>query len=205
MLTIAELEKETAQIFDGPILTPEPSPHFKRKIEALQEACLPSHAESCIFDMRCDQAERAGFKRVSEDDLVVMLMGEPHSHVESIDQRQDHEWFYNHQTQETLQGEDCKWGGSPTDFVRTSRPSWIRVSEEWRCRFGKLDYLKREIPYGVVLRIQEIKKLNLFNGFNVLAPIEAWRETTNIDPILVASIWSIKKEGQTQHADQSAQ
>jgi len=57
---------------------------------------------------------------------------------------------------------------------------------------GKLDYLKREIPYGVVLRINEIKKLNLFNVFNVIAPIEAWERKTDHDPIVMATIWEIE-------------
>ena len=79
-------------------------------------------------------------------------------------------------------------------------------TEKWRCRFGKLDYLKRDIPYGVVLRIQEVKELKLFNVFHVLAPIEAWERKTDIDPIVVATIWELppNKDGAYKTAGQVA-
>jgi hypothetical protein len=72
----------------------------------------------------------------------------------------------------------------------------------WSVQFGKLNYLKRDIPYGVVLRINECKELKLFNVFQVLAPMEAWEKKTDIDPIVVASIWEMppkidEKSGRT--------
>lgn len=77
----------------------------------------------------------------------------------------------------------------------------FKKKEVWRVRFGKLNYLKRDIPYGVVLRMNEVKKLKLFNVFNVMAPIEAWERKTDIDPIVVATIWELIKD---EHGDRIA-
>lgn len=212
MLTFKEVEEKTAPIFkqienlsidsqgksDPREVVPEPSLHWKRKIEALEEASLMKQRAAAIFDMRCEQAATMGFQRITSTDMITMLMGEESTdNFEADAGRQTHEWFYNHHTGVTLEGSKCTWGGKPQDYVRKIRSSlkwhWPPFGKEevWRCRFGKLDYLKREIPYGVILRIQELKKLNLFNAFNVIAPIEAWERETDIDPIVVAAIWEL--------------
>jgi len=100
-----------------------------------------------------------------------------------------------------------------TIFVRKEKVNaWFmppfKEQEIWRCQFGKLDYLKREIPYPVVLQINELKKLKVFNCFNVLAPMEAWERKTDIDPIVVATVWEIppneKKDEPPNKAGQAA-
>ncbi len=222
MLTIAELEQKTAPIFDKMMehelkteCVPEPSIHWKRKLEALEAAELPKQRAAAIFDMRCEQAEMMGFQRMDSEDMVLALMGEPHTDTYENDKvdRQSHEWFYNHHTGVTLSGKDCNWGGQPSDFVKVKRTArlWFLPpfgkEEIWRCRFGKLDYLKRDIPYGVILRIQELKQLNLFNVFNIMAPLEAWERATDIDPIVVATIWELppnKSDGTSSTAGQVA-
>lgn len=210
MLTLEELRIQTDKIFqpvwdEGEELkVPQPSPHWLRKIEALEEAHLEQQRISAIFDMRCEQAKTMGFKQMKSGELVQTLMGEMHTNIkEKSDNRQNYEWFYNHHTGEILTGCNCNWGSEPVDYIRIDRKGpWYLAPfnkiEMWRCRFGKLDYLKREIPYGVVLRLNEIKKLNLFNVFNVLAPIEAWERKTDIDPIVTATIWSINKSNADQ-------
>jgi len=199
-MLLEEVKKNTELIFapseeNGEKLSlPEPSPHWQRKIEALEEASLWRQRQAAIFDMRCEQADTMGFQKLTSDEMVVMIMGEEHTHDEE-GQRQSYEWFYNHHTDKT-ETTDCKWGGSVEDFIKMEKKNrWFlspfSETEKWRCRFGKLDHLKQEIPYGVVLKMQELKKLNLFNVFNILAPIEAWERETDIDPIVVATIWEI--------------
>lgn len=213
MFTIQELEEATAPIFerieehdldsrgkaDSEEIVPEPSPHWRRKIEALEEANLMKQRAAAIFDMRCEQAETMGFRKMLSEEMVEALMGEKHTEGgdENEDEpRQSHEWFFNHHNEVILEGSACNWGGHPHDFLNvTQKGKWFLPPfnniENWCCRFGKLDYLKREIPYGVVLRIQEVKKLNLFNVFNVMAPKDAWERDEDIDPIVVATIWEI--------------
>ena len=209
MMTLTKIKQTTDKVFENENLTlPEPNHHWKRKLEALEEACLEKQHRSCLFEMRCEQAETLGFKAIDTEEMVEMIMGEKHTHDKEVGKRQNHEFFYNHITGTTLAGNDCNWGAIPTQMYHMYKKNpWYMApfsfSEKWRCQFGKLDYLKREIPYGVVLRINEVKKLNLFNVFNIMAPMEAWERKTDIDPIVVGTIWSIKdKNGKANHADQ---
>lgn len=215
MLTMMELKEKTDRVFGittsvsdalnivpSELKVPEPPIHWKDKLEALAEAKLDKQRASLLFDMRCWQAEKMGFEKLVGDDIPEMLMGERYTETKSRDDidRQTYEFFYNHHTGVTLLGKDCLWGGHPQDYVYMHKvKKWFlapfKMEEKWRVRFGKLDYLKREIPYGVVLRLQEVKELNLFNVFNVFAPIEAWERKTDIDPVVVASIWEIPPVG----------
>ena len=203
MLTLTEVKEQTDEIFDFEkigeegLVVPEPSLHWKRKLEALEETNLIRQWRECLFDMRCEQAKMMGFERIDTSEMAEMLMGSPSTEnfTRKDLERHNHEWLYNHITGNTLRGDDCNWGGPPTDFVRMEKKNvWFlppfKAAEMWRVRFGCLDYLRREIPYGVVLRMQEVRKLDLFNCFSVMAPEEAWERKTDIDPIVVASIWS---------------
>lgn len=216
MLTLQHVREQTDQVFvtaeEQGLSVPEPSPHWKRKLEALEEAHLEKQHRSCLFDMRCEQAQTLGFEALESEEMVEMIMGEAATDTrEEVGERQNHEFFYNHITGITLEGKDCNWGSKPNQFCYLYKKNgWFLppfgLFEKWRCQFGKLDYLKREIPYGVILRINEVKSLSLFNVFNVLAPMEAWERATDIDPIVVATIWEIedkngeaKTAGQVQH------
>lgn len=191
---------------------PDPGIRWKDKLEALQESKLQQQYERCLFEMRCKQAEMMGFQSFTVAELVEILMGEKHTHTKDAGDRQTYEWFYNHHTGTILCGKDCNWGGKPEDFYLLRKESaWYLPpfckTEVWRCRFGKPDYLERQIPYGVVLRINELKDIKMFNAFNILAPIEAWKHQTDIDPIVVGSVWEIPQNkegghnsaGDTQH------
>jgi hypothetical protein len=212
MLTeeLKEVIKKTDEMFAIPELKiPEPSPDWKRKMDALEEAKLTNHRAALIFDMRCWQAEQMGFRKIESGEMVKMLMGEAHTVAEGEGDRQVYEWVYDHH-QDKVES-PTNWGGSPHTFSKIERkglwymPPFAKVLK-WKCQFGKVNYLKRELPYGVVLRMNEVRKLKLFNCFNVLAPMEAWERKTDIDPIMVATIWEITKDkegsntaGQTAH------
>lgn len=164
---------------------------------------------SCIFDMRCWQAEKMGFQKLASGVMVEMLMGESHTETNETDERQVHEWVYNHHDDEVYTKEKG-WGSEPTTFIRMERAGlWcyppFSKKQKWACRFGKLDYLKRDIPYGVVLRINECKALKLFNAFNVLAPMEAWERKTDIDPIVVATIWEMPPKDDSEKTPKAGQ
>jgi len=197
-LSLLEVKESTKPITDKletqELQIPEPSKHWERKIAALEEASLANQRAAAIFDMRCEQAEMLGFKKIHTSEMVKMLMGDSHTETDKGEERQTHEYAYFHVTGKELLGKDCDWGGKSTIFIRKEKVNaWFlppfREQEVWRCQFGKLDYLKREIPYPVVLQLNELKKLKLFNAFSVLAPMEAWERKTDIDPIMVATIW----------------
>lgn len=209
MLTLQEVKTKSDLIFDhGELVLPEPSPIWKERMAALEEANLPKQRAALIYDMRKWQAEQLGFQVVDSSQMVEMLMGECHTETGEGETRQNYEWAYNHHEDEMLSKD---WGGKPTTFKRVERkglwymPPFAKVTK-WEAQFGKLDYLKRDIPYGVVLKINECKQLKLFNCFNVLAPMEAWTRKTDIDPIVVASIWELPPDdkGKTSSAGQTA-
>jgi len=196
-MLLKELIDKTEDIFNNDLVIPEPNILWKDKLLALKEANLPAHESSLIFDMRREQAKQMGFEELISSQAVEMLMGEPATDSEDGGkERQIYEWAYDHHKNKPLNGQ---WGGIPSDFFRMERKGlWylppFALIEKWRCRFGKLNYLKRDIPYGVVLKMLEIKKINLFNVFNVIAPMEAWERKTDIDPIIMASIWELPKK-----------
>ena len=213
MTTLTEIKQQTDLVFEHEeLILPKPSLHWQRKLEAFEEANLESQRKACLFDMRCEQAKTLGFESIGSDEMVEMLMGEKHTDLhDEVGSRQNHEFFYEHHSGVTLEGKACIWGSKSAQFsCMYKKNAWFLppfdLKEKWRCQFGKLNYLKREIPYGVVLRINEVKKLNLFNVFNVLAPMEAWERETDIDPIIVATVWEVVdneggsgKAGQVQH------
>lgn len=204
-----QVAKRTDEVFSAELVVPAPGEEWKRKMDALSEASLTSQRCAMIFDMRCWQAEKMGFKRIESGEMVRMVMGEAHTHTTDAKDRQNYEWMYDHHNDK--QEAPSTWGGTPTMMYRMERKGFwyappFKLVEKWRCQFGKLDYLKREIPYGVVLRMNEVRKVKLFNCFNVLAPMEAWERKTDIDPVLVATIWEmpLDQEGKAKSAGQAA-
>lgn len=205
MLLLDEVKASTDKIFNSDdglkkLSIPETPIIWKDKITAFEEAKLPQQRASCIFDMRCWQAEKLGFKKINSSEMVMMLMGDLHTETGEGSERQNYEWVYNHHSDTIVTASN--WGGKAATFKRVVRTGlWhlppFSKKTVWEAQFGKLDYLKRVIPYGVVLKINECQELKLFNVFNVLAPLEAWERKTDIDPIVVATIWEMppKEDG----------
>jgi len=160
----------------------------KDELSALKEAGLTNHYADILFDLRCQTAEHFGFTRMTLRQMVELLM---QSEVQKEfmprdEKRQNYQWYYDHLQNLVFEGAENNWGAIPTDF------SGQINHKKWTCRFGKLNYLKKSIPYGVVLRMLELRKLRIFNCFNVIAPVEAWRENKiDIDPILCGTIHTI--------------
>lgn len=196
---------ETEVIFEqAELKLPEPPIYFKDKILALEEANLPKQRSTCIYDMRKWQANKLGFKEITVVDCVEILMGEKHT-KEKDGERQNLEYLYNHHNGEMLEG----WGSLVKIYSCESKkgfwylPPFAKFTK-WEVQSGKLDYLKRDMPYGVILKINELKKLKLFNSFGVVAPMEAWLRQTDIDPIVIASISQISPNDKGNYDSTSA-
>jgi hypothetical protein len=210
MITLEEVQKQTESIFEpNDLKIPEPPVTWKDKLIALNEANLLKQKAALLLDMRKWQANQMGFKEIETNDLPKMLMGKDFTEQGELpdSERQAYEWSYNHHTDQILE----KWGGNPTQWHRKVKvgPWFLPPFSKkliWTVRMGKLDYLKREIPYGVILKINECKKIKLFNCFNVIAPLEAWQQKTTIDPIVVATIWELppNDQGEFKMAGNSA-
>lgn len=191
MLTLEQIVTETTPIFEKDLVLPEPPVRFKDQLEALHEAKLPRQRSACIYDMRVWQAETLGFKAITIEAIVQMLMGEPHTDHKDGETHKL-EYVYNHHNDEVSN----TWTAKAAIYYRREKQGlWhlppFKKMTKWEVQHGRLDYLKRELPYGVVLRINELKKLKLFNSFAVVAPMEAWLKQSDIDPVVIANLYQI--------------
>ena len=187
-LILQEVKDKTESIFEEELKVPELI-HFKDRLTAFKESKLERQYRSCLFDMRIEQAKAMGFVPLAGEEMVQMLMKEPHNH--SIIEpwytgAMRYGWAYNHHENKVLDDDSISLRQS--DY---KRKGWFG-KEIWKLRLGSLDYLK-EIPYGVVLRVNELKKLRFFNAFDAIAPMAAWDEEAVFteDPIVVATIWEL--------------
>jgi hypothetical protein len=145
-MLMIDLVKKTETLFDGTELKlPEPPVIWKDRLVALEEANLVKQRASCIFDMRCWQAESLGFEKVDLKDIAYNLMSEkPTSDWEDRGERQKYEYVYNHHVDQELIGEKCTWGSVPIQLCCLTKkgfwhcPPFAKV-EKWRVKFGKLE------------------------------------------------------------------
>lgn len=183
-MTLEEVIEKTGPLFEKPLEIPVPSLHWKRKLEALEEAGLMRQRAACLFDMRVEQAKAMGFQQMTLEEAVEALMGEPPTddRVRNDLPRHIVRKFANHHNGEMLVG----WGSRPHEWIR-SGGFWRR--EKWRCRSGGIDNLKAEVPYGVVLKLNEVRRIGLFNYVEwAVAPDHAWIASSTDDPILLATV-----------------
>jgi hypothetical protein len=195
MTTLIEVEENTGNIFGDNNKIPQPEIVWQRKIDALEDAGLHKQRAVAIFEMRCQQATEMGFQSFSVSDLVKLMTGEAHNHTTEAE-RQNHEWFYNHHDDKLLEGEKNSWGCKPTDYHLMWRKNgwWLppfNKVPKWSVRWGKLAYVKRQIPHGLALRIHDLKRLKIFNAFNYLGPIDSYEKDTEIKGVVTGSIWEI--------------
>lgn len=99
-------------------------------------------------------------------------------------------WDFCNVTESDELIEWCRWGEGfriARQFVQVG--GWFRHE---RFVVTRLDSLRASIPYGVMLRVAELREHRLFDCFSVLAPeimIEAI-PTDLIDPIVIGSIYN---------------
>jgi hypothetical protein len=190
--TLEQIATSTLPIFENKeLVLPEPPVRFKDQLAALDEASLPRQRTACLFEMRQWQAKEMGFVEIAISEIVAMLMGESHTDYKDGETHKI-EWVYNHHNDEVSK----TWTSKTGIYYRMEKkglwhlpPFAKRV--KWEVQHGRLDYIKRELPYGVVLRINELKKLKLFNSFAIVAPMAAWLKQSDIDPIVIANIYQI--------------
>lgn len=189
--SLQEIIVATDPVFEAPLSLPPPPESFRRNLEALAEANLKRQRGSLLFDMRCWQAEKLGLKRFDKVAAIVpILMGEESSHFNVFERASwGFEYCYDHHKDSA----SSEYIMHPWVYeLWAKRSAWYAppffATLQWKVVAGPLDCLKRDIPYGVILRVNELKKLKLFNCFMAVAPEEAWRTSSQIDPVIIARI-----------------
>lgn len=198
MKTITQLKEAT----DAIDLTTKPveSTFWKDRIEAYEQAGLKRQVSLAKLRQRQEIADKMGFEKVTLPEMAQMLMGDEPTKIKSAESVHHPEYFLG---QENEPEKPVEPAGSFLEAMLAgrqfvSRPhiipkvlSFKGEGRKWKLQFGALNFLKAEIPYGVVLRLQEIKELALFDCFSVMAPEELWVQLPPkpIDPIVVASMY----------------
>ncbi len=164
-MLLAELKIKSARLFENPIeKLPEPPVLLRDKLHTYHKANLDNQISLCKYDIKCWQAKELGFQEVDSFDIVKMLTGYKPTHA-----------FWKNTYARDLIG---------------YRRSTYLPPYELDCIAGPLSKLIVEIPCGVVLRIEEIKKLGLFDVIRAYAPAKAWDVRETIDPIITGRIFA---------------
>jgi hypothetical protein len=185
MLTLDELVEQTDAIF-------EKEKHLsnrdiERRIEAYQEARLTRQT----FNARVSLAEDMGFVKMTGKEAAARIMGENPNKIKKGWLKQRVEYLYDHYTDEVY----TTWVNKPTRFIKRK----FLFSKRWEVWEVALNYVECTIPYGIVLRMQEVKALHAFNAFSVVAPkgMCLAREKLS-DPILLGHVYEMPRGGDGQ-------
>lgn len=180
----------------------------KRRVEAARQLELTWQSTRQEFLGRVAIPERCGMSRVSLKDVVAMMtnkrVGEISVHNPSCQAPFGNPcpessgliggilrrcWEFFNLTEEDEPIEWCRWGRGfwiARQYVEVG--GWF--SSE-RFAVTRLDSLRASIPYGVMLRVAELQREQVFDCFSVVAP-EAMVEqlaAAPVDPVVVGSIY----------------
>jgi len=176
------LEAKNVEIFEEPLKLEPMNADLKRKIEIYKQSGLSSQVTNIQYQQRITQANQLFTPITLEKAISWMTRDEPPFNFYIASGWQRYEWLYNHNKQKTMGIGDYEGTQRYTNCVKTK---WLK--RFWHYTIGSLFAYTEEIPLGIVLRIEEMKKLNLFNRFLLIAPTEKFRIIFE-DPIVVASI-----------------
>jgi hypothetical protein len=191
--TLAEKTEAVFDVEDG-LKLPDFSTQTKDYIDAYRELGLTNHESDLHYFAKCEIAKKAGLQEVSEEEIVRMLTNDEVKIKRTIDSDfAEIEEFFDPLFNETYKA---------TFRKRVfSSPFMAKIKFE-PIHMVPLSGLKCAIPYGVLLRVLELRKLNFFNCFLAFAPETVIREGTyaraaRVDPVIVASL----AKGHTRESD----
>lgn len=174
----------------------EPNKKWKEIIESLENSNLIDQKTIAIFKMRCEQAEVLGFTTFDADKKVEELTGEKYTDFKQSSNKSDsHEfdYVYDHHTDSL---KESIWTITPTFRYKIEKKNaWFlppfKKIEKWCYQIGTLKNIKRLLPYDMLIKLDEIKKLKLFNAFLVLSNKNTFSKNTNDPVVLIGCIWEL--------------
>lgn len=203
LATVEAVYEQTNEVFEDDLLQKAQSLKHdmqianKDKMLALKIANLSTHISRLEKQINSKVATELGFQEFTIEGLARLLMQEEELPI-SIERMNSmmYEWFYAKEEFKKFI-ELFRRGEISAQSVNVifKKRFFSKKAKKETCRFGSLNGLKVDIPYGVVLRINELKNLGIFSCFNVIAPETAWHENKYVDPIVVASIAEISPWG----------
>lgn len=177
-IDIAKLQTATNQALAQEMKPVIIAKNVSDQVAAFREAGLRRQAPRIVYDARCDAAAAVGFVSLTDQQIFTILKGKPNTSDGGI-VRTDFtsatpEYFYNDVTGVTYthQGHASGPAVHPIDYHR--RPFPYAPWRSWTMRLWWLSKLNADIPFEVLLKVRELKKLNLFNCFMAMGPDEAF-------------------------------
>ncbi len=152
---------------------------------------LNDEKSKVIYDFRRWQAKELGFPQVTMRDIVEGYMGSWSTGNHKEEKTSPYDWMYNHHTG---RNEGKRWHRAKHFWYRYESKgffAWPPYGSKlaWGVQVVKLNDLQQEIPYGVMLKVLEVKALKIFNAFHVIevnAPAAPVRK-----PLLLGSIFEL--------------
>lgn len=143
-----------------------------------------------LLEYRCWQATAIGFPKVEIKNFVESYMGSASTATYDDNNKTRYDWIMNHHIN---RNEAKRWYKSKFYWQRYENQgmfSWPPFHSDliWECRLVKLNDIKEEIPYLVMLRLLQAKALDLFNTFHV---IEVTKSPKPKKHLLLGSIFEL--------------
>jgi len=158
-------------------------------IQAYKQLGLKAHEDELIFAAKVEQARKIGLKYITEREIADLLVGEyPKPQIKfgfdfNVELGLQ---FYDPLFKKTFDASMPLYSLSPKFW---SFQRWEPI------HMVPLSALSTPIPYGFLLRVIELQKLNFFNCFFVFAPrslvrSEAYQHklSERMDPVIVATL-----------------
>lgn len=201
-MLLQELIESTNKCFESSIQVKQ-NENLESRVIQLRKLNLDEQAWTALYEYRIWQAKQLGMVEVNLEDMVEMMTGSKPSRS-SRGRSMKYSWFYSHRTNSDFNTNEhfvdipngLGWV-TRTIMVELRFPTIVfKKSRFFRClwsyRFGDPNLLRQAIPYGVSLRMNELRETNIFNTFHAIAPSNAWKkeyQSKPIDPVIVASIY----------------
>lgn len=196
-----------------------------RRVEAARQLDLAWQSDHQSYVGRIAAAARTGLKRTSLQEAVSMMTNKQIGSLSTDNEDPTRQLPFRN-----------PWAESSGVFASLMQAAWdfFSVTEsdeaiEW-CRWGKgfriarqyvdvggwfsherfvvtrLDSLRASIPYGVMLRIEELRSAQLFDCFSVIAPESLVKRlpVAQLDPIVIGSIYN-RSYIPTDHGDRGGE
>lgn len=186
MLTLESVQEKSVLVFEDELqikveaLKNKRFAEHKEQIDAYEQAGLRVQASKLKKKINISIAKDVGFQELNIESLARILMKENKLPFQVDEWAPEHIYEWNSGFSQCL-----RTNSIDVSFIKRNLFVKKKIS---KCRMGALDFLKIEIPYGVVLRVNELKELGIFTCFNVIAPEKVWQQPVYRDPIVVASI-----------------
>lgn len=167
--------REFIEAFPPITLLSEPSPFYKDALESAAKNGWDKQRTQAIFEMRCEQVKKLGFKAYKNLNSVIKdFTGKSVTDYETQEERTTQDWLYFHLDDKLEIGEDCDWGGKTRSYIRKAKKG-----EWWQPPFDKqviwrfdtvrsFNKAKKKIPQYLSTFILRLKREKVFNTFMLL-------------------------------------